>query len=1464
MAKKPAVAQPEDLAQAKSSDQSVAAVTSFAPDSNNGASTGAGVGVEPAVNSSGLVSGLTLYTSNQMENLADLCALLMSEYPQKDAFAHERIVVMNLGMHTYLTQRIAMQNQIAALCDFHQVWQLIYRVHRILHPNAPQEDLFNRDHLTWNLYSLICQMLATPAAPVPAGGVDLYAKLRHYLQDDLYGDKAYELAAKIADTLDQYQMYRPQWIKAWNAMPLRVFDEYERDPNNASNPINVFISDVCRKLVRVKSGVKNQPSAGATAPVTAVASAAAEAASASAGEQSAEPVASLLNADVGGGISRERVGMVRSLFESNVWQIKLWCLLRHNLNFYGEDDLTPLLPNSPELMWRLRHLDRSQVMTSMIAELNAGNLSADVTKKLADRVFVFGVSALPRIVVQFFAALSRYCNVNIMLLEPCREYWGDIYAHNSNDFARYVNMIKATTQPLKTKNKRFAQKFLSLPTAALQRHYKLSDYDLSTGERISGNPLLLSLGKQGRDNLHLFYELDTAPNNIACFSEPDLPAEARPYSTSVRTQDNVLGAARELVEVRGGTLLNYIQLQLLELEQKSERYIIDPSDQSLQIHACHTKRREVEVLHDAILACFNEAKLRGEKLYPRDIVVMVPAINDYSPHISAVFGGAYKDGDPDYIPFVISDMTENEANTVAQSLLKLMDISTKRVTAAMVVELLSENAIARRFGLSRDDVEVISTWLSDTFVYWGLDGEDVAPYAEIKIPGTFAQGLERMILGSLLGDDQVMPCFSEIEGSDSQTLGKLWDFLLALRELRQRFTPELALTPDEWANELQIMLTERFFASDPSTTQALEAVNKVIEELKVTINHIYYKPKINLPVFAAALRQGLVAQRNFQPFLREKVNLCSLVPMRAVPFTHVFILGLNDMDFPREEQAPGFNLMSARDLFERGDRSRNLDDRFLFLEALLSARKSLYLSYIGQSPVDKTEKNPSIVLDELMYYISDHCAVEGDNTSSDGERQKHVLERIRVVEHLNAYQEENYVVTDEQQAAASAAVASPAAAKGSDDAAAAAAATVAEVQKQMPRRPSFNKSFIMPSHELKQDAAMLGAGVFFNEDFIKLHWNKVLELSELLSFVTKPSQFFLRNLLGISFPRNNNSQQEDEAFNLDGFEINALVQEILKIPPEQRQAYLDRKGELGELPYGIFKQELLSTVMEHADNLTAALKSYLGVSSLAEIQEFACPKTIKSVLVPCRYFAGAPLPRLIELNDVSLSDKAKADAAVAGQKLDGGKERAMVNSQVEDCYRFVLTLQANYHEQPFVLSVFKAVGNLSKQKGLLTPSEDTVLAYPEVLKCSSLVFQALSEAIAYYLRYGTGKDVLIVDSAGESFCLKAFTPEQMDEIITTLLIFYVLGLTAPFPCCQEVLCCTCFTETSGDALVISPDVNKNQAGAAYLTFDYDVYSSYLYGSIARLLEEPTLESKAAAFVEFYITMIASHFAPMDN
>lgn len=1417
-----------------------------------------------------LPAALTIFSSNHMENLADLCAVLMSEYPQSDVFAHEQVVVMNMGMRTFLTQRVAMQNEIASLCDFNQIWQLIYGIYRILHPHSPKKDLYNRDHMTWNLFSILGQLVAEPPKELPEGGVDICLKLRQYLEDDEYGDKAYELAAKIADTLDQYQMYRPEWIKAWNAMPLRVFAEYEQNPKDESNPINIFINDICRKLVRRRSGLK---------PKAAAAAAAADAASTSEAGGAGGTAASGGGGAAGGGagISPERMKMVRALFENNIWQIKLWCMLRHNLIFFGEDDRTPLLPDSPELMWQLNHLDRAQVMMSMIEELGAEKLSPAVAALLPERLFIFGVSALPKVVVHFLSALSHYCNINVMLLEPCMDYRGDIMAHSAQDFAAYVKLIQATTKPLRTKNKRFAQRVLALPTEALARQYKQSDYDAITGERVSGNSLLLSLGRQGSDNFRLFYDLEPTPNNTPCFSTPDLVPSDRPYVTTVR--ENAVGSLGPLhvTEVRGGTLLNYVQRALMHIEQKNERYIIDPLDKSLEIHSCHTKRREVEILHDTILAYFNEAKLRGESLYPRDIVVMVPAINEYTPHISAVFGGAYSEDDPDYIPFVISDMTEHEANTVAQSLLKLLEISTQRVTAAMVIELLSEESIARRFELRPSEVEVLSAWLSEANVYWGLDDADIAEYAEITIPGTFDHGLERMILGTLVGESDRMPCYSEIEGSDSQILGKFWEFLRSLRELRARFTPELSLTPDQWALELQRMLTTRFFADDDNTQNSLQAVLAVIDGLQNTIAHLHHKPRINLPVFAAALRQGLVAQRNFQPFLREKINFCSLMPMRAVPFKHIFILGLNDHDFPREDTVPGFNLMGDHDLFEVGDRSRNMDDRFLFLEAIISARKSLYLSYIGQSPVDKTEQNPSIVLDELIYYICDHCAVEGDTATSDGERQKHVLERIRKVEHLNAYQNENYLVDPQAFAAltasAESADASAAAGAATGEARAAAPAGAAAPAARMVSLPSFNRSFILPSKSKKQDAPMLGAGVFFDENYIKLQLKRIVELSDLFSFLKSPSRFFLRHMLGISFLRTDRvSQEEDESFAFSSFETNLLVREVLKLPVEVRSAYLEHKSSLGELPYGIFGQELVREVTNQVTILTAAMQTTLGISSLCEFEDKPCPKTPWTLLVPKRYFKGEPLPSLRELIAPSLQAASGADAAAAlapapaaGAAGSGAaEEQVLINGVSEPCYRFNLTLQANYHEQPFVVSTTSVVGQLLKKQGYARAVPDMALAYPAALTKSSLVLEALGEAIAYFLSSGKCKDVLIIDAAGYSYCLKAFSPEHMRYIITALLLFYLLGLVAPFPCCREVLRCLSFAPDSGASAsaggvgVLVPSQDK-MAQREYFDFAYDENSVYLYGAVENLRQDIVLSSKAALFLDFYLSEIAPNF-----
>lgn len=108
------------------------------------------------------------------------------------------------------------------------------------------------------------------------------------------------------------------------------------------------------------------------------------------------------------------------------------------------------------------------------------------------------------------------------------------------------------------------------------------------------------------------------------------------------------------------------------------------------------------------------------------------------------------------------------------------------------------------------------------------------------------------------------------------------------------------------------------------------------------------------------------------------ITFCTLMPMRALPFKQVFLLGMNDGDYPREQIAPDFDLMQHHYL--AGDRDRRGDDQYLFLEALLSARQSLTISWVGKSIVDGADKEPSVLVNQLRDYVDD-CWFIADTNS---------------------------------------------------------------------------------------------------------------------------------------------------------------------------------------------------------------------------------------------------------------------------------------------------------------------------------------------------------------------------------------------------------------------------------------------------------------------------------------------------
>lgn len=92
----------------------------------------------------------------------------------------------------------------------------------------------------------------------------------------------------------------------------------------------------------------------------------------------------------------------------------------------------------------------------------------------------------------------------------------------------------------------------------------------------------------------------------------------------------------------------------------------------------------------------------------------------------------------------------------------------------------------------------------------------------------------------------------------------------------------------------------------------------------------------------------------------------------------------------------GFDLMAVAS--RRGDRSRRDDDRYLFLEALLSAQQGLDISYQGFSAQDNSDKVPSVLLAELIDYVRQGFVLAGDECLDDETSGERLLKHL-VVEH---------------------------------------------------------------------------------------------------------------------------------------------------------------------------------------------------------------------------------------------------------------------------------------------------------------------------------------------------------------------------------------------------------------------------------------------------------------------------------
>ncbi|MCK5901604.1 MAG: exodeoxyribonuclease V subunit gamma [Cocleimonas sp.] len=515
------------------------------------------------------------------------------------------------------------------------------------------------------------------------------------------------------------------------------------------------------------------------------------------------------------------------------------------------------------------------------------------------RVSFFNVPALSSGYLNLLAQLSTKIDVHLFIINPCREYWGDIESR-------------------KRQSKRPVDERLS---------------------SIVGNSLLAALGQQGGDFIDQLLELPVVQSN-----------------------------EEQWVEPQTDSVLHCVQSDILNLYDADNRPDHNECEeqQSLQIHSCHTPLREVEVLHDQILAALDAS----DDLSPTDIVVMTPEIEIYAPYIDAVFSNKKYN-----LPFSIADRISITNKPEVEAFLKLLALPEQRFNVEAVFELLEYESIRLRFGLDEKHVLQCRHWVQATNIRWGVSD---TMRAESGLPKTYEHswkyGLDRMLLGYMMPSEQLfehsnlLP-FNEIEGSDVKVLSAFKQFTDTLFQLWDWTSETLII--DEWIEKFQSLL-KAIFPDDEKSPNIInqagcQLIYTILDSLRQQQRLAEFDHTLSFNIIKNVLSQ-LLESSGEERFISRGITFCALVPMRSVPFKMVALLGMNDGHFPRQDQHHSFDKMANN--YKKGDRSRRNEDRYLFLESLLAARERFYLSFIGQSVLDNSPLPPSVIVSDLLDYLT--------------------------------------------------------------------------------------------------------------------------------------------------------------------------------------------------------------------------------------------------------------------------------------------------------------------------------------------------------------------------------------------------------------------------------------------------------------------------------------------------------------
>ncbi len=677
------------------------------------------------------------------------------------------------------------------------------------------------------------------------------------------------------------------------------------------------------------------------------------------------------------------------------------------------------------------------------------SLPKSTPSPLLPRALFFAVSTLSPGYIQALSVIGQHNDCHLFMRNPCQAYWNDI--KSKRDIIRHE---------------------LQSNEGDIEHYFE------------TGNSLLAAWGREGREYLSNVLELHS--EDIECFVE---------YPTD--------------------TLLGKIQSDILNLEEPSSLVstpsLIAESDSSISVVVVHSPMREMEVLHDQLLAMLDS----DSAIQATDIVVMMPDVEKYTPYIEAVFSGL---DNRKYIPYRITNNRSFVEHPEVRTFLALLNLPDSRFENTFILEFLECEALRVQFSFSDEDLPILQTLINESGIRWGINA---AHKTTFDLPENHEHswqfGLDRLLLGYSMegGETDIFSGIhpvSGIEGDGARLVSCLIHFIECLNVWRKRLQQPRSMTA--WMTLCQ-QLVVAFFDEESNN---LDCIHQALDSINTGVSDSEFNEVVELNLVKDSVIHALESVSVRDPVFGKGVTFCALLSMRSMPFKIVCLIGMNGTAFPRFDKRLGFDLL--RQYPRPGDRSARNEDRYLFLEALTSAQQYFYISYVGQHIKDNSVIPPCVLVSELLDYIDASYVLHNHNAPSSVLVTRHPLQGFSA-RYFDEKETALFTYSKEYQFV-------PEAQTASDT-------------------PCFSEPLMLPEE----------------------HWRQV-SLTDLIQFYSMPSRYLLKRRLKISLNFYEEPLETAEPFNMDKAAERQLDHALLNLQLEQIEAQQAQQHmqAAGLLPHG--------------------------------------------------------------------------------------------------------------------------------------------------------------------------------------------------------------------------------------------------------------------------------------------------------